>query len=90
MKLCRVVGNVVAAAQHAAFDGHKLMMVRPEDPQGNAMGAAYLAIDQIDAGPGDRVIVLSEGTGLRQLVGQDAGPIRSIIVGIVDAVDAGS
>ena len=63
----------------------KLMLVRPEGPDGKPTGTGYLAVDQIAAGPGDRVLVLSEGSGVRQLLGGNP-PIRSVIVGIVDDV----
>ena len=85
MKLARVIGTAVATIHHPGFDGHKLMLVRPEGPDGKPTGTGYLAVDQIAAGPGDRVLVLSEGSGVRQLLGGNP-PIRSVIVGIVDDV----
>ena len=52
-------------------------------------GPSFLAVDQVQAGPGDRVIVMSEGNGVRQILKiGDQVPIRSVIVGIVDALDA--
>jgi len=87
MRVCRVIGNVVASAQHPAYDGRKVMLVRPEGPSGAPVGETFIAVDHVQAGPGDRVLVLTEGNGVRQLLGKDSGPIRSIIVGIVDAID---
>jgi ethanolamine utilization protein EutN len=87
MKLARVVGNVVATAHHPAYDGHKLMMIEGLEPDGSVVGKSTLAVDLVQAGPGDRVLVLTEGNGIRQLLGRDAGPIRSAIVGIVDHVE---
>lgn len=87
MKVARVLGSVVGAAQHPAYEGQILLMVQPEDMAGNAVGKTTLAIDRVQAGPGDRVLVLTEGNGVRQIMGPDAGPVRSIIVGIIDAVD---
>jgi ethanolamine utilization protein EutN len=89
MKLCRVLGSVVASAHHKAYDGRTILVVQPEGPDGQAQGASFIAIDRVQAGAGDRVLVLTEGNGVRQILGKDAGPIRSIIVGIVDAVHAG-
>lgn len=88
MRLCRVLGNVVATEKHPVYQGQKLMVVQPVDPQGKDMGKSFLAVDRVQAGPGDRVLVMSEGNGVRQLMnmGQQV-PIRSLIVGIVDAVD---
>lgn len=90
MKLCRVIGNLVASRHHPTYDGRTIMLVRPERPDGEPAASAFVAVDRVQAGPGDRVLVLTEGTGVRQLLGEDTGPIRSIIVGIVDDVDSRS
>lgn len=88
MRLCRVVGPMWAAVKHPAFSGHTLLVVQPVDAAGADVGASFVAIDRAQAGTGDRVLVLTEGTGVRQIVKQgDQTPIRSAIVGIVDAVD---
>lgn len=89
MRLCRVIGTVVASAHHPAYDGHKVLLVRPEGPGGESAGVGFIAVDHAQAGPGDRVLVLTEGNGVRQILGKEAGPVRSIIVGIVDHVDVG-
>jgi ethanolamine utilization protein EutN len=89
VRLCRVIGQVVATAHHPTYDGRTVLLVRPEDAAGEMVGAGFVAVDHAQAGPGDRVLVLTEGTGVRQLLGADAGPIRSVIVGVVDAVDRG-
>ena len=87
MKLCRVIGTVVGTAAHPAYQGLTTLLVQPEGPEGLVKGAAFVAVDHAQAGPGDRVLVLTEGNGVRQILGADAGPIRSIIVGVVDAVE---
>ncbi len=87
MKLCRVEGNVVASAHHPVYDGQKLLIVQPVDGEGKDAGPSFLAVDRVQAGPGDLVLVNQEGNGARQLLkmGQQV-PIRSLIVGIVDEV----
>lgn len=88
MRLCRVIGPMWATVKHPAFAGHTLLMVQPLDEHGADVGPSFVAIDRAQAGAGDRVIVLTEGTGVRQLVKQgDITPIRSAIVGVVDAVE---
>jgi len=89
MKLCRVLGTVVATAKHPVYVGRKLMVVQPVDELGQAQGHSFLAVDQVQAGEGDLVLVNSEGNGARQLIPIEKLPIRSLIVGIVDQVDAG-
>ena len=83
MRLCRVIGNVVSTAKHPAYVGQRLLIVKPESG-----GASFLAVDRAQAGPGDRVLVMSEGNGVRQILQMGSSvPIRSLIVGIVDEVD---
>ena len=89
MKLCRVTGNVVATVKHETYRGHKLMIVQPIDELGADVGASFLAVDLAQAGPGDTVLVMQEGNGVRQILKEKVLPIRSIIIGIVDAVEVG-
>jgi len=86
MKLCRVTGNVVATVKHEAYRGHKLMIVQPIDETGGDAGTTFLAVDLVQAGPGDTVLVMQEGNGVRQILKSDKLPIRSVIVGVVDDV----
>lgn len=88
MRMCRVLGNITAAAKHPAFAGRTLLVVQPLDEQGADSGDSFIAVDHAQAGPGDRVLVLTEGNGVRQILKMgDVVPIRSIVVGIVDQVD---
>jgi len=76
-----------AAAKHPAFAGRSLFVVQPLDELGKDAGTSFVAIDHVQAGVGDKVIVLTEGNGVRQILKMgDIVPIRSIIVGIVDQV----
>ena len=88
MRHCRVIGPMWATVKHPAYEGKTLFVVQPLDAEGKDVGASFVAIDRAQAGVGDRVIVLTEGNGVRQILAQgDIVPIRSAIVGIVDAVD---
>ncbi len=87
MKLCRVLGPVVATAKHPTYHARKLLSVQPVDEHGADSGASFLAVDDVQAGVGDIVLVMQEGNGVRQLLKMGAQvPIRSLIVGIVDQV----
>jgi ethanolamine utilization protein EutN len=90
MKLCKVEGNVVATVKHPTYRGHKLMIVQPIDEKGRDAGATFLAVDLVQAGPGDTVLVMQEGNGVRQILKEQKLPIRSVIVGVVDEVDVPS
>ena len=87
MKICRVLGTVVATAKHPTYHAHKLLVVQPLDEKGERAGSSFLAVDVVQAGVGDLVLVMSEGNGVRQILKQQILPIRSLIVGIVDQVD---
>jgi ethanolamine utilization protein EutN len=88
MKCCRVVGPLWAAAKHPAYAGRTLFVVQPLDETGANAGGSFVAVDHAQAGVGDKVLVLTEGNGVRQILKMgDIVPIRSIIVGIVDAVE---
>jgi ethanolamine utilization protein EutN len=77
-----------STVKHPAYAGKALFVVQPIDEKGADTGASFVAVDTVQAGAGDRVIVLTEGNGVRQILKQgDIVPIRSVIVGIVDAVE---
>jgi microcompartment protein CcmK/EutM len=92
MRLARVVGSLVATVKHPAFDGHKLLLCQPlKHDRSDDGDVLILAVDRAQAGPGDTVLINQEGNGSRQMLGTLDGklPIRSVIVGVVDAVDLG-
>lgn len=90
MRLCRVLGSITSTVKHECYKGLKLMIVQPINEQGADSAKSFIAVDKVQAGEGDTVLVMSEGNGVRQLFGVPKTadlPIRSLIVGIVDQVD---
>ena len=87
MILGRVIGDITSTINHPFYDAKKLLLVERTDPSGVALPDYLIAIDTVGAGPGQRVLVLDEGTGARQIVISKDAPVRSVIVGIVDAVE---
>jgi len=86
MYLGRVIGSVVATVKISHLAGRRLLMVDRLDLDGRVTGAYDIAVDVVQAGPGDTVLVLDEGNGARQVLGLDPGAVRAVIVGIVDEV----
>jgi ethanolamine utilization protein EutN len=84
--LARVVGDVVATIKHPELHGRKLLLVQPLNRDGTPRGKPVIAVDVVDAGPGDPVLVLDEGNGAAQVVRRPRGPLRTVIVGVVDEV----
>ena len=88
MHIARVVGNLVSTHKHERFEGAKLMLVQPMDPDGTPRGAAMLAIDSVGAGVGERVLVVVEGKAAGMALGKGPNsPVDAAIVGIIDHVE---
>ena len=87
MKLARVQGTVVCTIQHPTYEGKRLMLCALLDSYGHPTGKQEIAVDLVQAGVGDCVLIMSEGNGVRQLLGANAGPIRDVIVGVVDQIN---
>ena len=88
MKLARVVGTVVSTINSPIFEDRTLLVCDLVDPSGDASGGYMIAVDTVGAGAGELVLILDEGTSARQIVGEAHGPLRAVVVGIVDAVEA--
>jgi microcompartment protein CcmK/EutM len=82
----KVTGTIHSTINHPFYDARRLLVVEREDASGQPTGTYVVAIDRVDAGVGERVLVMEEGTGARQVLESANGPVRSLIVGIVDAV----
>ncbi len=88
MILAKVIGNVVSTEKHAQYRGYKILIVQPVDPQGRSKGKSFLALDGVQAGIGDRVLVVDEGGSARSVLGDEgAVTVRTVACGIVDRVD---
>ena len=84
MKLGRVAGTVVSTISHPIYDGRRLLMCDLLDAEGTDTGGYLICVDAVGAGPGETVLILDEGNGARQVVADPHGPIRAVVVGIVD------
>lgn len=87
MRIARVLGTVVSTVKHPKYKGLKLFVVQPLDETGVPNEPSFLAVDVVQSGVGDRVLVISEGNGARQIFKEEVLPIRSVIVGVIDEVD---
>ncbi len=87
MILARITGSVVSTIHHPIVDGHTLLLAERLDLNGKPSGGYLIAMDAIGAGQGETVLILDEGTGARQVLGDSNAPIRSIVIGIVDALE---
>lgn len=83
----QVSGEIVSTINHPDYDNRRLLVVDRLDATGKPAGGYLIGVAAIEAGVGDRVLVVDEGTGARQILGSSKAPIRSVVVGIVDSVD---
>jgi len=87
MRICRVVGTVVTPVQHPSYDGQRLLAVRPVNPDDSpADDRLFIAVDRAQAGEGDLVLLMAEGSSVRDILGQPEAPVRCAVVGVIDEV----
>ncbi|HKQ53919.1 MAG TPA: EutN/CcmL family microcompartment protein [Pyrinomonadaceae bacterium] len=88
MILARVVGNIVATQKNPRYVGARVMLCQQITPEGAETGLTVLALDSVDAGEGDVVLIVQEGWGASTAATKEAGAaIDSAIVGVVDRID---
>jgi microcompartment protein CcmK/EutM len=90
MVLAKVVGNVVATQKDRRYEGGRILVVQPINPDGTNTGDEILALDSVDAGVGDTVLVVREGwSASTAATGEPGAAIDSAIIGVVDTVEVG-
>jgi ethanolamine utilization protein EutN len=87
MQIGRVVGTLVSTHKNKKFEGAKLLLVQPIDPDDKPRGNALLAIDGVGAGVSEKVLVVLEGRAAGEALGKKAAPVDAAIIGIIDQVD---
>jgi ethanolamine utilization protein EutN len=86
MLLAKIVGTVVATRKDPRLVSCKLLVARPMDPRGKAEGSYLVAIDTVDAGVGETVLIVS-GSSARMAAGLKDCPVDAAVVGIIDNID---
>jgi ethanolamine utilization protein EutN len=87
--LGRVIGEIHGTIKHPFYEGKRLLLIEKTSPAGDPTGDYLIAADSIGAGADERVLVLDEGNGARQVFDSKDGPVRSVVVGIIDDVVSG-
>jgi ethanolamine utilization protein EutN len=86
--LAKVVGNVVATKKNRRYESARMMLCQQITPEGEEMSQTLLALDSVDSGVGDTVLIVQEGWGASTAATKEAGAaIDSAIVGVVDRID---
>jgi len=84
--LAKVVGTVVATRKDPRLVASKLLLARPMDPRGKAEGGYLVAVDTVDSGVGDTVLIVS-GSSARMASGLKDCPVDAAIVGVIDTIE---
>jgi ethanolamine utilization protein EutN len=87
MLIGRVVGELVSTQKHKSHVGRKALLVQPLNLDGTNRGDALIAFDAVDAGIGDRVLVVTEGFSAMTAVGRPQSPIDMAVIGFIDEID---
>jgi ethanolamine utilization protein EutN len=87
MLIGKVTGNIAATVKHPVYKSQKLLTVAVQALDKTPTGESVVAIDSVDAGIGDLVLITQEGHSAMAVVGQSEVPVRTVIVAIIDKID---
>ena len=88
MILAKVLGTIVATQKNARYENASVMLCQQITPQGEETGSTVLALNAVDAGVGDRVLIVQEGwSASTAATGKAGAAIDSAIVGVIDRID---
>lgn len=87
MLIARVIGDLTATQKHATHEGKKILLVQPLELDGTNRGVPVVALDSVNAGIGDRVLLVTDGFAAFTAFGFKQAPIDSAVIGIIDHVE---
>ena len=87
MLIGRIIGEAVATQKDPHHQGFKALLVQPLNLDGSDRGSAVIALDAVDAGIGDRVLLVTDGYAAATGVGQARSSIDMAVIGIIDRLD---
>ncbi|HYQ86314.1 MAG TPA: EutN/CcmL family microcompartment protein [Bacteroidota bacterium] len=87
MTLCKVIGTIVSTQKNEHLKTYKILVVQPIGLDGKFIGRDILALDSVDAGVGDTVLIVQEGQAAIQVLKNKKVPVHSVVVAVVDGFD---
>ena len=88
MILAKVLGNIVATQKNVRYESARVMLCEQINLEGDSTGSTILALDSVDAGVGDTVLIVQEGwSASTAATGKAGAAIDSAIIGVVDRID---
>jgi len=89
MRLGKVIGTVVSTIMAPGYESKKILIIQPVGPDGKEKGTAFLAIDMVQAGPGETVLTIEEGGSARQVIrDNEAFTVKAVVAAIVEEISA--
>ncbi len=87
MTLGKVIGNIVSTERAIGYESKTILIIQPIHPDGNPKGKTFLAVDTVQAGPGDTVITIDEGGSAKTAIKEpQTFTVKTVVVGIVDHI----
>src|ERR1700687_3361025 len=90
MLIAHVIGELISTHKHESHVGRKALIVQPLDLDGSKRGDPVIALDAVDAGVGDRVLLVTEGFSAMTSVGRPQSPIDMAVLGVIDSIELDS
>jgi len=87
MLIARVIGELISTHKHQSHRGRKALIVQPLELDGANRGDPVIAFDAVDAGVGDKVLLVTEGFAAMTSVGRPQSPIDMAVIGVIDRID---
>jgi ethanolamine utilization protein EutN len=87
MLIGRIIGQLVATHKHPSHEGRKVLIVQPLNLDGSDRGDAVLALDAVDAGVGDRILLSTDGWASSSAAGRPQSPIDMAVIGFIDEIE---
>ena len=84
MQIAVVQGRATSTVKHKSLQGARLLICQALGIDGKASGDPVIAVDKLGAGSGDKVLISSDGGGLREVLKDNNSPARWWTIGIVD------
>ena len=87
MLIARVTGTVVATRKEQHLEAKTMLLVQPLDLSLQPEGPEGMALDAVQAGVGDLVLIVNEGGSSNRVFGTKVAPFDMVIIGIIDQID---
>ena len=85
MQLAKVRGTVVSTQKDPSLRGVKLLLLQLINEEGQILPEYEVAADSVGAGF-DEWVLISRGSGARQVLGNEQRPVDAAVVAIIDTV----